>query len=284
MNKKIKYKSILGSKMYHKVYAIDAVGLISDKVVSDGVVIDVTGPIPESLTHLDTNIVQNPSFELTKGSIISWETLSTTTDICTYTQTFHHPASWTGGTGTCLTAVTSTSNLAHDGNFFLYLRGELQQTLTSVEAGKLYRVTFYTSHLPIWEAYVANKEGFVKLGDEYHVFLIYTKSYRKDDHGANTRELTSWHRHTFYFTASTNSAQLTIGSLDMKTGLFYDNIQVHEVQLDSASSGHVNGHIDYIHQWSSIHGSWSFIDPESPIVDYKWAIGRFLHCLYALAT
>ncbi|XP_063399976.1 uncharacterized protein LOC134684607 [Mytilus trossulus] len=262
-----------GSKMFHKVYAIDAVGLISDKVVSDGVVIDVTGPVPESLTHLDTNIVQNPSFEVTKGSIISWETLSTTTDICTYTQTFHHPASWTGGTGTCLTAVTSTSNLAHDGNFFLYLRGELQQTLTSVEAGKLYRVTFYTSHLPIWEAYVANKEGFVKLGDEYHVFLIYTKSYRKDDHGASTRELTSWHRHTFYFTASTNSAQLTIGSLDMKTGLFYDNIQVHEVQLDSTSSGHVNGHIDYIHQWSSIHGSWSFIDPESPIVDYKWAIG-----------
>ncbi|CAG2212775.1 unnamed protein product [Mytilus edulis] len=88
-----------GSKMYHKVYAIDAVGLISDKVVSDGVVIDVTGPIPESLTHLDTNIVQNPSFELTKGSIISWETLSTTTDICTYTQTFHHPASWTGELG-----------------------------------------------------------------------------------------------------------------------------------------------------------------------------------------
>ncbi|CAG2212774.1 NUDT9 [Mytilus edulis] len=47
----------------------------------------------------------------------------------------------------------------------------------------------------------------------------------------------------------------------------------YEVQLDSDSSGHVNGHIDYIHQWSSIHGSWSFIDPESPIVDYKWAIG-----------
>ncbi|CAC5414424.1 unnamed protein product [Mytilus coruscus] len=262
-----------GSKMYHKVYAIDAVGLISDKIVSDGVVIDVTGPVPESLIHLDANIVENPSFEVTKGSIISWETLSTTTDICTYKQTFHHPESWTGGTGTCLTAVSSTSNLAHDGNFFLYLRGELQQTLTTVEAGKLYRVMFYTSHLPIWEAYVANKEGFVKLGNEYHVFLIYTKSYRKDDHGSSTRELTSWHRHTFYFTASANSAQLTIGSLDMKTGLFYDNIQVHEVQLDSASSGHVNGHIDYIHQWSSIHGSWSFIDPESPIVDYKWAIG-----------
>jgi hypothetical protein len=43
----------------------------------------------------------------------------------------------------------------------VYLRGELQQTITGMTKGKLYRVRFYTSHLPIWEAYVANKEGFV---------------------------------------------------------------------------------------------------------------------------
>lgn len=266
---------ISGSKIYHKVYVIDAVGLVSDTVVSDGVIVDKTGPVSELLIHLTTNIVSNPSFEITQGSIISWETLSTTTYICTYSQTFHHPANWTAGSGTCLTAVASTSNLAFDGNFFVYLRGELQQTITGMTKGKLYRVRFYTSHLPIWEAYVANKEGFVKLGDEYHVFLIYTKSYRKDDHGVDTREKTSWHRHTFYFTATTNAAVLTIGSMDLKTGLFFDNVQVLEVQLDSnsTSSGHVIGHIEYIHQWSSIHGSWSFIDAESPIVEYLWAIG-----------
>jgi hypothetical protein len=54
----------------------------------------------------------------------------------------------------------------------VYLRGELQQTITGMTKGKLYRVRFYTSHLPIWEAYVANKEGFVKLGDEYHDIIL----------------------------------------------------------------------------------------------------------------
>lgn len=262
--------------MFHKVYAIDGVGLQSMTVVSDGVVVDETSPVPESLLHLSTNLVHNPSFETTQGSIISWQTLSTTKDICTYKQTFHHPADWTAGPGTCLTAVTSTKNLANHGNFFVYLRGELYQTLTNAVAGRLYQVQFYTSHLPIWEAFIANKEGYVKFGEEYHVFLVYTKSYRKDDHGIDSRDSTSWHRHTFYFTATSHSVLLTIGSVDMKTGLFFDNIQVHEVNLatNSTSSGHVIGHIEYIHEWSSVHGSWSFVDPESPIIDYTWAIGK----------
>ncbi len=30
----------------------------------------------------------------------------------------------------------------------------------------------------------------------------------------------------------------------------------------------------FVHDWSSIHASWHFIDQESPIVNYQWAIGE----------
>ena len=41
-------------------------------------------------------------------------------------------------------------------------------------------------------------------------------------------------------------------------------------------SGHVGGHVVFIHEWSSIHGSWRVIDPESPIIDYTWVIGMLI--------
>jgi hypothetical protein len=49
--------------------------------------------------------------------------------------------------------------------------------------GFLYKVSFFSSHLPITDSVLANKEGFVQLGDgTKHVFLIYTKTYRRDEH------------------------------------------------------------------------------------------------------
>jgi hypothetical protein len=32
-----------------------------------------------------------------------------------------------------------------------------------------------------------------------------------------------------------------------------------------------------IHDWSSVHASWNFIDPENPIIDYTWAIGIIIN-------
>ncbi|CAG2188627.1 unnamed protein product [Mytilus edulis] len=67
---------------------------------------------------------------------------------------------------------------------------------------------------------------------------------------------------------------ITIGSMDMTTGIFIDNLSVQKVNLTTASpGGHVIGHVVYLHEWSSIHGSWGFADPESPVIDYSWAIG-----------
>ncbi|CAG2222618.1 unnamed protein product [Mytilus edulis] len=129
---------------------------------------------------------------------------------------------------------------------------------------------------PFTYSVAANKEGFIQFGDgERLVFLIYTKSYRKDGHGTSSdREEVSWHTHQFYFRPTEDAVNITIGSMDMTTGIFLDDISVQEVNLTTgASSDHVHGHVVYLHEWSSIHGSWSFSDPDSPIIDYTWAIG-----------
>jgi hypothetical protein len=175
---------ISGSKIYHKVYAIDAVGLVSDTVVSDGVIVDKTGPVSELLIHLMTNIVSNPSFEITQGSIIS------VLHADTRRNSRQKPDYW---------LMQLPLNMCHFQQSSLLDDGTFDCTYKCLS-----------------------------------------------DHGVDTREKTSWHRHTFYFTATTNAAVLTIGSMDLKTGLFFDNVQVLEVQLDSnsTSSGHVIGHIE----------------------------------------
>jgi hypothetical protein len=251
--------------------------------VSDGAVIDTTPPIPDTFVHTDENVVENPSFENTGGSEIMWENI-TSMDICVVSNNYH-PLSWVPTSSTCMTVVTSERNLAKDGSSFLFIRGSVHQELVRVMKGFLYKVSFFSSHLPITDSVLANKEGFVQLGDgTKHVFLIYTKTYRRDEHRTSYgREELSWHAHTFYFRATQNVANITIGSVDITTGIFVDNLSVQEVNFTTGDvSGHVGGHVVYIHEWSSIHGSWSFTDPESPIIDYTWAIGMFMLIKYSI--
>ena len=65
-----------------------------------------------------------------------------------------------------------------------------------------------------------------------------------------------------------------------KTGILFDDLQVqqtvlHEHAIHEENTKHIHAHVITLHQWSSIHASWSFVDPESPIVDYMWAIGNY---------
>jgi hypothetical protein len=39
-----------------------------------------------------------------------------------------------------------------------------------------------------------------------------------------------------------------------------------------------------LHDWSSVHASWNFIDPESPIIDYTWAIGILIITISLVIT
>lgn len=205
-----------------------------------------------------------------------WEDVNST-DICMLSY-IYYPSSWSPETLACLAVVSSDVNLAKDGRSFLFIRGSAHQRLQNITAGTLYKVSFFSSHLPIWDSVAANKQGFIQLGDHSEIFLIYTKAYRRDNHGDSTREEVSWHKHTYYIKANEDNVNLTIGSADQTTGLLIDDLSVQEVTLDSndISGGHILGHVVYIHEWGSIHGSWSFADPESPIIDYSWAIGMYM--------
>ncbi|CAC5407072.1 unnamed protein product [Mytilus coruscus] len=62
------------------------------------------------------------------------------------------------------------------------------------------------------------------------------------------------------------------------TGILFDDLKVqrtifHHHSDVNENGKHIHAHVVALHQWSSIHASWSFVDPESPIIDYMWAIG-----------
>ncbi|XP_069133969.1 uncharacterized protein [Argopecten irradians] len=261
-----------GMRIYNKVYAEDSLGQRSETAVSDGITIDTTPPIPYELVHHDTvNLATNPSFENSAGHTIPWDKANNT-DICNVNSTLH-PKAWLSTWDTCTAVFSSDTNLAKDGRSMVAVRGVLSQDISGLVVDELYRVTFVTSHLPSIESVIANKEGFIEFAAR-HVFLMYTKAYRHDDHGAETREIISWHLHTFYAVATSTTMILRLGSLDGGTGILIDDVQVHHVtNIDATSDNTVNAHVVFLHEWGSIHGSWSFVEAESHITEYLWAIG-----------
>ena len=135
---------------------------------------------------------------------------------------------------------------------------------------------FFSSHVQFKGASVSSKEGFISIGKSKHLFLLYSKAYRHDDHeSSSSRDIISWHRHTFYFTVTDAKSDFEIGSMDEKTGIFIDEISIRHVERihNNSSTTHVLVHVVYVHQWGSIHASWSFFEDVSPIKEYSWAIG-----------
>jgi hypothetical protein len=248
-------------------------------VVSDGVILDLTPPEPEYLLHTGNNTLNNPSFEAA-SSTLQYSAVNAT-DICTISVDYE-PANWKLSSPGCVAVVSSNKNLARDGRSFLFVKGSLIQFIDGLVVGGLYRVTFFSSHLSISSSTQSNKEGFVQLGDKKHVFFIYTKAYRGDgNENSQVREAVSWHKHTFYFTALTTSTNFEIGSVDGKTGVFIDHITLEHVMRDknNGTNGlHVQAHVVSLHEWGSIHGSWSFVEDVSSITEYLWAIGN--HVLF----
>ncbi|KAK3099944.1 hypothetical protein FSP39_012240 [Pinctada imbricata] len=259
-------------KIYNKVFAIDSVGYESPVSISDGVTIDLTPPEPTYLYHSGWNLLINPSFE-TSDKVTMVDDLNGT-NICTLTSEYK-PNDWSLLGQSCVSTIASDKNLAREGRSFAYVRGSLSQTLNNLEIGKLYRVNFFSSHILISESIISNKEGFVKLGNKKHIFMLYTKAYRQDGHVSSSRESISWHRHTFYFEATSQSSTLTIGSVDTATGIFLDHLTFELVEKSphSYNGEQVTSHVVSVHEWGSIHSSWAFIEDVSQIMDYTWAIG-----------
>lgn len=208
----------------------------------------------------------NPSFEDSDNIFIDISHLSGG-DICGQST----PNNWNYSEESCVCVIGSSKSIALHGRSFLFVKGQVWQSVEDLELGCYYRITFVTAHVPFDDAVVSTKEGFIGFGNEKHIFLIYRK---QDKYGSNPD--LSWHSYTYYFTVKSKIVNITFGSVDETTGILIDDIQVFKVVVseEKTFTGRVSSNAVWLHEWSSIHASWQFIDQESSIVEYAWAIGR----------
>ena len=252
-----------------EVRATDAAGHVSDTVCSNGVIIDTTGPVKENKTTFQENVVSNPSFE-TAIKFTDKNDISSDSECSD-----ESPPGWDMTNSTCLFHVFDETGSAQDGKYFIIISGTIKQTLTNIEEGETYRVIFHTSHISFDSATVSSKIGLFSVDGDEHIFMLYDKPYRHD-----VGSEISWHKHTFYFHGTGSVTTLTIGTVGTATGLAIDGVSVQKVTLSSDEEATPNGHVQvntvFIHDWSSVHAAWSFLDPQSSIKEYLWAIGKQL--------
>ena len=235
-------------------------------MTSNGVKVDTTAPIPVNFVHKDHNYVNNPSFEDTHGCFMNITEISST-NICGFDNCYH-PVSWS--VEGCAIIIRSDVNAAYEGRSFIFLKGVIQQNVTQLNIGSIYRLSFVTAHLPIQEAMISNVEGSVSFGQQEHVFQMYTKSNQSD---------IVWHRHVFYTKLEHAISLIKFSSLDNHVGFLVDDIRIEEVEGKTGNDTAIQVHTVELHRWSSIHASWHFVDPESSIKEYLWAVGKLRHFL-----
>jgi hypothetical protein len=84
----------------------------------------------------------------------------------------------------------------------------------------------------------------------------------------------------FYFRPTSDNCNITISNLNRNNGFLLDDIKVQVIETSPENEGGLAVHVNTVilHQWSSIHASWNFVDAESPITEYLWAIGKLYSC------
>ncbi|XP_064646780.1 uncharacterized protein LOC135499763 [Lineus longissimus] len=265
-----------GRKIYNKVYAVDGVGHQSSVVVSDGVMIDRSPPDILTKLKFGDNVINNPSFEDNPGPKMAAATSITTTPLKTI-----EPTGWKAK-GTTVVTPVDEALLAKQGRQFLLLYGSLFQTLTGLVIGTKYVVTLYASHIHPSHS-PGPTRGRVQLPDgKGYVFSLQNRTYRHDVFGKTS--ITAWNKHVCYFVATSTSGDITISSVGARSGIAFDDVVVKQIQDGDASPGnsyisssfktpmHVYGF--FTAQGDTLHLGWDFEDKESPIVEYKYAVGK----------
>ena len=253
-----------------EVWATDKVSHRSNTVLSDGVIVDSSPPLRLHHLQYEKNLIQNPSFEDSDSPVAI--------DGLTLTHSCHNNnhTRWYVNDDSCGVIAIANTDIVQDGTKFLTIKGSIFQAVSQLNIGSLYRLTFYSSHLPLINAFKSNTEGFVDFDGDTRPFMLYARPNRSD----HTFVTLSWHLHTIVFKPLHAEANLSIGTYENLVGIAIDNIQLQEsISSDKDSKraeGHVVAHTVFIHSWSSIHASWNFYDAESGIKEYLWAIGKYI--------
>nr|XP_006820035.1 PREDICTED: uncharacterized protein LOC102804825 [Saccoglossus kowalevskii] len=264
-----------GTKVYSKVMAVNAAGLISEPAISDGVIIDATPPEVLEKFNFSDNLLNNPSFEyLLRNENDSIEVLGD----CVSSGV---PAYWVlTGKG----YVHSCNNtLAQHGNSFAVVVGEISQNIVTT-IGEKYRLRLYASYSPHSIVPALSQEGFVQISRLYKVFKLYQRKGRLDSRVNFPDGDIQWHEYVEYFHAEENMTTLIIGSL-AQGGISLDYIDLRQLSDGKRTQSedpnhHVNELASPIHitiqrvgNYHTVQAAWDVIDAESPIVDNMWAIG-----------
>ncbi|XP_078696304.1 uncharacterized protein LOC144924691 isoform X1 [Branchiostoma floridae x Branchiostoma belcheri] len=181
-------------------------------------------------------------------------------------------------------AVTSPSTaVSHDGVSYLLLHGSISQ-LIPTRPGERYRLTLHASPIFPSNTPVVAQEGYVIGPGMHRVFKLYQRPSHMEGAELHVDRNVTWHKHVFYFTAVEGVSNVVIGSVGHWSGIALDDVKVQEMRpgsrLPPANPNPTNQltspvHLEtsFAHDWTSVHAAWDFVDPESPIVGYSWAIG-----------
>ncbi|XP_078616228.1 uncharacterized protein LOC144884650 [Branchiostoma floridae x Branchiostoma japonicum] len=293
-----------GTKYFSTVYAVDAAGLTSSPAMSDGILVDTTPPEVLHKFDFGLNLLDNPSFENIQSSASTNLTSDlgsagnvglTGTDNSSASNSSNgnlRNSSFTAGNKgkpghwniSGVAAVMSPSTaVSHHGVSYLLLHGSISQ-LIPTSPGERYRLTLHASPIFPSNTPVVAQEGYVISPGMHRVFKLYQRPSHLEGAELHVDRNITWHKHVFYFTAVEQVSEVVIGSVGPWSGITLDDVKVQEMRLGSRPlpanpnptnqlTSPVHLETSFAHDWTSVRAAWDFVDPESPIVGYSWAIG-----------
>ncbi|XP_078573997.1 uncharacterized protein LOC144860568 isoform X2 [Branchiostoma floridae x Branchiostoma japonicum] len=241
-----------GTKYYSTVTAVDAAGLRSSPVLSNGITVDSTPPVPVEKLNFGPNLVHNPSFEQALGVV--WNVSGTAE------------------------AVAASGFATKDGQKYLHLHGSILQKVPT-QPGQKYQLIFHARHVEKLSLPLQSQEGKVSAPGLHKTFKLYQRFGTFDGSGSIDEAAQNWHQHIYYFTATGSESEITFGSVG-RAGMALDQVSVRLVNVSAqresdgeSVSGLVHVHTSTAADWHVVQASWGMEDLESPIVKYEWAIG-----------
>ena len=261
---KIYFLLFLGRNIFHKVYAVDRLGHRSSVSVSDGVTVDSTPPEPVSVVYLGDNLLNNPSFEV-HGQ--------TQTADCNSNM----PTSWETDSESCVKLISEGSPVARHGNSHVVVSGRIWQTVPSVVQGKKYKLTVHFGYPHDISDKHPTTEGYIQFGFD-KIYFNLDPNLCKGICNVGKQTIILWHKFTYTFTAKGTSVKITIGTSTNEIQLAMDHLSLNAVDDIAESPSqmkdkHISTSTLFLPLWASVHTVWYFKDAQSPLTDYKWAIG-----------
>ncbi|ESO88602.1 hypothetical protein LOTGIDRAFT_234472 [Lottia gigantea] len=250
-----------GDKIYNKVYAVDGSGLQSQVAVSNGIIIDTSPPEASYLEFIGENLILNPSFESTSDD---------TTTSCNS----NIPEHWSTDSQSCVKTRSSQHSTAHDGEVYITITDQIQQTIQNLDTDCSYQLTVHVGYPH--DILLSNHmvEGFIRLGHEINSFKLNPDLCQGEC--SQHVDVIHWYKFTYIYQPINTREKLVIGTTRNTMILAIDDLElrkINHISLKDTNNNHIVYHPTFTPHWSSVHFNWYIKDRESYIVEYQWALG-----------